>query len=52
MTASVKLLNKLDNERWSPAPKVLAEQAREDHIDALLTQAIHLLAQALERKRP
>lgn len=53
MTVSPELLTRIQTERWTPLPETPQQVLAAQRVEALLTEAIHLLAEALgERKNP
>lgn len=53
MSVSPELMRRLDTERWTPLPETPQQQLAAQRVEHLLTQAIHLLNEALnERSHP
>lgn len=51
MTVSPELLTRMQTERWTPLPETPQQVLNAQRVEALLTETIHLLDQALTQPR-
>ena len=51
MTVTPDLLTRIQTERWTPVTEQAQQEWTDAHVDRLLTEAIHLINQALNERK-